>query len=95
MAKLMPEVSVVRIYAYGSQVRGDAKLGSDLDFLVLVHDENASVKRLIQDAAWELSLEKEIVISAIVVSEREFHDGPLSASSLVHNIEREGIEIAA
>ena len=95
IAKLRPEVKVVRIYAYGSQVRGEAVPGSDLDFLIEVPEKTASLKRRIQDAAWELSLEKEIVISVIVVSESEFHQGPLSVSSLARNIEREGIEIAA
>ena len=95
IAKLRPEVKVVRIYAYGSQVRGDAVPGSDLDFLIEVPEKTPSLKRRIQDATWELSLEKEILISVIVVGESEFHHGPLSVSSLARNIEREGIEIAA
>ncbi|MDZ7832307.1 MAG: nucleotidyltransferase domain-containing protein [Desulfobacterales bacterium] len=95
IAKLRPEVKVVRIYAYGSQVRGEAVPGSDLDFLIEVPEKSASLKRRIQNAAWELSLEKEIVISVVVVSESEFHYGPLSVSCLARNIEREGIEIAA
>ena len=31
---LAPEIGVVRLYAYGSRVRGDADPGSDLDLLV-------------------------------------------------------------
>ncbi len=95
IAKIGSEANIVRIYAYGSQVKGDAQPGSDLDFLVEVAEETGSIKRRIQDAAWELSLEKEVVISVVVVNERDFHYGPLSVSSLARNIEREGIEIAA
>lgn len=95
IARVRPGVNVIRIYAYGSQVRGDAVVGSDLDFLVEVPEVTSHVKRRIQDAAWQLSLEKEIVISVIVTSTNEFRGGPLSVCNLARNIEREGIEIAA
>ncbi len=95
ISRLQPEVNVLRIYAYGSQARGDAKPGSDLDLLVEVPEVSRAIKRRIQDAAWSLSLEKEVVISVIVISEYEFHRGPLSVCSLARSVEREGIEIAA
>jgi len=93
--KLKSRVSVTRIYAYGSQVRGEARPGSDLDFLVQVKEVNSSVKRCVRDAAWELSLEQEVVISVVVMSEEDFHNDPISVSGLVQNIKQEGIEIAA
>lgn len=94
-AILRPGMDIRRIYAYGSQVRGDAEHGSDLDLLIEVPEVTQANKRKVQDAAWQLSLEKELLISVIVVSEIDFQQGPLSVSGLARAIEREGIEIAA
>ena len=93
--KLKSRVSVIRVYAYGSQVRDEEELGSDLDFLVQVEEVDFSVKRCVRDVAWELSLEKEMVISVVVMSEDDFQNNPISASGLVQNIKHKGIEIAA
>lgn len=95
LSRLRPELTIIRMYVFGSQVRGGAEPGSDLDLLIEVPEKTSAIKRRIQDAAWELSLEKEILISVIVVCEHEFHSGPLAVSSLAQNIAREGIEIAA
>ena len=54
---LDPDIEVVRIYAYGSRVRGDYEIGSDLDLLVELRQVTPEFKRQIQDKAWELSLD--------------------------------------
>jgi predicted nucleotidyltransferase len=86
---------VVRVYAYGSRVRGDADPGSDLDLLVEIREVTPTAKRQILDRAWELSLEEGYVVSVVVVSEEAFERGPLSASAFARNVRQEGIEIAA
>ncbi len=93
--KLKSRVSVIRVYAYGSQVRDEEELGSDLDFLVQVKEVNSYIKRCVRDTAWELSLEEEVVISVVVMSEDDFQNNPVSVSGLVQNVKQEGIEIAA
>ena len=92
---LTPGTGILRIYAYGSRVRGDADPGSDLDLLVELQEVTPTAKRQILDRAWELSLEEGYVISVMVVSEEAFEHGPLSASAFASNVRREGIEIAA
>lgn len=92
---LAPEVEVVRAYAYGSRVRGDADPGSDLDLLVELREVTRAAKRRIQDRAWKLSLEEGYVISVVVVSREAFEDGPLSVTAFARNVRREGIEVAA
>ena len=92
---LGPDVAVVRVYAYGSRVRGDADLGSDLDLLVELREVTRAAKRQIVDRAWELSLEEGYVISVVIVSQEAFERGPLSLSGFARNVRREGIEIAA
>jgi predicted nucleotidyltransferase len=92
---LSPAVEVVRVYAYGSRVRGDADLGSDLDLLVELREVTRTAKRQILDRAWELSLEEGYVISVVIVSEEAFEHGVLSVSEFARTIRREGIEMAA
>jgi predicted nucleotidyltransferase len=92
---LGPQTGIVRVYAYGSRVRGDYGPGSDLDLLVEVREVTATAKRRILDRAWELSLEEGYVISATIVSQEAFEAGPLSVSQYARNVRREGIEVAA
>lgn len=95
IAGLPPEADVVRVYAYGSRVRGDGDPGSDLDLLVEVRQVTPAAQRQIWERAWELSLEEGYVVSVAIVSQEAFEQGPLSASEYAQNVRREGIEIAA
>lgn len=92
---LSSRLEIVRVYAYGSRVRGDADLGSDLDLLVELREVTRTAKRQILDRAWELSLDEGYVISVVIVSQEAFEHGPLSLSGFARNVRREGIEIAA
>ena len=92
---LSPDIGVVRVYAYGSRVRGDEDLGSDLDLLVELREVTRTAKRQILDRAWELSLEEGYVVSVVIVSQEAFEQGPLSASEFARSIRRDGVEIAA
>ena len=95
MDGLASETGMVRIYAYGSRVRGDCDPGSDLDLLVELRHVTARARRRILDRAWELSLEEGYMISVAVVSQEAFETGPLSVSLYAENVRREAIEIAA
>ena len=95
MDGLASETGMVRVYAYGSRVRGDCDPGSDLDLLIELRHVTATARRQILDRAWELSLEEGYVISVAIVSQEAFESGPLSVSLYAENIRREGIEIAA
>jgi len=95
MDGLASETGMVRIYAYGSRIRGDGDPGSDLDLLVELRHVTTTARRRILDRAWELSLEEGYVISVTVVSQEAFESGPLSVSLYAENVRREGIEIAA
>jgi len=95
LMRLKRKVSVVRIYAYGSRIRGDSSPDSDLDLVVELSNPSPGDKHAVHDAAWEIGLEEGILISAIVVSEEVFEHGRLSHSPFACNVKREGIEVAA
>jgi predicted nucleotidyltransferase len=89
------DIEVVRVYAYGLRVRGNADPGSDLDLLIELREVTRMAKQQIRDRAWELSLEEGYVISVVLVSQQAFEQGPLSVSAFAQNVRREGVEIAA
>jgi predicted nucleotidyltransferase len=95
MDGLASETGIIRVYAYGSRVRGDCDPGSDLDLLVELRQVTSTARRRILDRAWELSLEEGYVISVVIVSQEAFEQGPLSVSQFARNVRREGVEIAA
>jgi uncharacterized protein len=80
-----------RIWAYGSRVRGDAEEFSDLDVCVVIPEFTSERRTAISHIAWEVGFERERLITTVVFSEHEFEHGPMSASSLVMNIRREGL----
>lgn len=81
----------VRIWAFGSRARGDADPQSDLDVCVVVPEVTAVLEEEVRRCAWEVAFEHGRVLPAIVMSEEAFERGPMSASTLVANIRREGV----
>jgi predicted nucleotidyltransferase len=79
-----------RIWLFGSRARGDALADSDFDTCIVLPQRNRRVERGIREIAWEIGFERERVLTTIVLSEEEFEAGPMSASTLVANIRREG-----
>ena len=75
---------------YGSQARGDAGPGSDLDLLVLLNGPFDYFEELhtIIDLLYSLQLESTYLISARPAGTDEFEDGSLQ---LYRNAKREGV----
>jgi uncharacterized protein len=84
-------VSDARIWAFGSRARGDATWESDFDVFIVVPRKDEISESKIKDVCWEVGFENDRVIASIVVDQGKFEDGPLSESTLVENILREGV----
>jgi predicted nucleotidyltransferase len=83
-----------RIILYGSRARGDAHPDSDWDLLILL---DGPVERhraaAIDHQLYQLELETDAVLSAIVLSKEEW-DSPLCRAMPFHaNVVREGLEL--
>jgi len=80
------------VYLFGSQARGDARPGSDIDVLIVVKGEFDYFELLKQTSqlAADLSLENDTVISRVFVSKQDFES---HKTPLLMNVHREGIRI--
>jgi predicted nucleotidyltransferase len=90
-AKVRQHFPAARIWAFGSRARGDATWESDLDVCLVLDQCDRHIDHLIDQIAWEVGFEHELIIMPICFSSEEFEHGPMSASTLVMNIVREGI----
>jgi len=84
-----PEATVI---LYGSRARGDAAPDSDWDLLVLLDGRvDRDRERRIHDRLYDLELETEAVLVALVHSKDEWNSPLYRAMPLYANVDREGI----
>jgi len=82
------------VFLFGSQVRGDAKKGSDWDFLILLNEtpvtfdtENQLINEL-----YEIELETGEVISPLIYSKADWYSNH-TITPLFTNIQKDGIRL--
>jgi predicted nucleotidyltransferase len=83
---------LVRLVLFGSQARGDAEPGSDIDVLVVLQgivSPCEEIARTINDVA-DISLAYNEVVSCVFVSEEQFER---ERSPLLLNVRREGVPL--
>ena len=86
-------VPVVKVFAFGSRARGDARSDSDVDVLVVIEHRDPALRRTISDAAWEEGYELGLVLAPVVLTQEEFEHSPYSESMFLRNVLKEGIAI--
>ncbi len=81
------------IWVFGSRARGDATPESDLDCLIVLNDPTPEAYSTIREIAWELGFENGVVITTVILRREEFERGPMSQSTLVANVLKEGAKL--
>ena len=79
------------VWAFGSHVKGTATAESDLDICVVIPRMGPDDRLAISDLAWEVGFAHDIHLSTVVISKKDFEQGPLSASPLIETIQSEGM----
>lgn len=88
--------SLKKIILYGSYARGDFKVNSDMDLMILTSLSDNEIKKLeneVYDVAFEYEMTYGIVISVNVKNEDHFNYW-LGALPYYDNVKKEGIVLA-
>lgn len=80
-----------QVILFGSQARGDAREGSDFDFIVVVDNRTPEVRELVLDADVEMMNRYDTLFAALLYDEAEWEKA--QGFPLAWNIEREGIRL--
>jgi len=89
--QVVPDADVI---LYGSVARGEERLNSDVDLLILVPLEiTPSLKRAISDQIYEIELQSGQLISSIIRRRRDWDSPPLCYMPLHRSVEREGVRV--
>ena len=77
---------------YGSEARGDAKLGSDIDLLILIDKEKVSPQEedTITTPIYDLEIESGIIISPIVMT-RKAWEAAKRQTMFYYNVMKDGV----
>jgi predicted nucleotidyltransferase len=90
-SRVREKFSDARVWAFGSRARGGATWESDFDIFIVLSEVDKKTDRWIRDLAWEVGFENDRVITTVLLDRAQFEHGPMSESTLVANILREGI----
>lgn len=88
---LEKSVDIHKLILFGSRARGNFEPDSDMDVLVVVKKLDPKVERAVSDCAWQMSLERGVLIVPVVYSQDEWENGPERYSLLAMAVKREGI----
>jgi hypothetical protein len=71
--------------------RGSHDPDSDLDLCVVVPEVTRAVREAIHESAWEIGFGHGRLLAPVILAVEDFERGPMSASTLVANIRRDGV----
>ena len=86
--------SVRRVAVLGSKARGDAKVDSDLDVLVILADDAPpDAKRRVQDVVADSAMATEVDAGVVVYRESAWRDAVASGRYFQRAVERDAVAV--
>jgi predicted nucleotidyltransferase len=82
---------VLSITLYGSQARGEASTGSDIDLFIVIRHDTPALREALADLAWQVQFEHDVVISDVIRSADQLSRMRARRFPYYQNIEKEGI----
>jgi predicted nucleotidyltransferase len=91
---LKSELPVSKVILFGSKARGQADVRSDLDILVISScPVTAHLRDMVSERLAEINLQNDVVLSSVVVFEKDWTDGLIRYMPIYAEIQRDGCEI--
>jgi uncharacterized protein len=91
--ELYARYPIIDIRLYGSKARGEGRQDSDLDVMVELPDYDRAIVEEIDDIIYQINLEYDVFISALVFGKDELEEGPMSESPIYKVIQMEGVPL--
>jgi uncharacterized protein len=91
---LKSELPVSKVILFGSKARGQADVYSDLDILVVLScPVTARLRDRVSEKLAEINLQNDVVLSSVVVFEKDWADGLIRYTPIHAEIQRDGCEV--
>jgi len=88
------ELPVSKVILFGSKARGTATEQSDIDLLILTScPVNSRLRSIVSERLSELNIENDVVLSSVVVYEKEWLDGLIHYMPIYSEVQRDGYEV--
>ena len=82
---------LVSTILFGSVARGTDTLESDIDILVIVTEDNLEIRDKIIECVFVVNLEFDVLISPIIISNKNYGNSLFQETLLYRNIQAEGV----
>lgn len=91
---LKSDLPVTRVILFGSKARGADEPDSDIDLLIVTRDPvNSTLRGAISDRLADINLRNDVLLTSVVVSEKEWSSGLIRYTLIHSEVERDGCEI--
>jgi len=90
---LSKKFGLLHLRLFGSKTRGEAHSESDIDVMIEIADSNSEIEAQINEIIFEINLQNDSFISAVIFSRKELQEGPLAESPLYKIIQKEGVPV--
>ncbi|MFP4573995.1 MAG: nucleotidyltransferase domain-containing protein [Desulfobacterales bacterium] len=90
---LQNQENFVELRIFGSKAKNLSTADSDIDVMIIVRKYSPDLQSLIDDTIFDLNIQYDCLISAIIFSQEELDNGPMSESPLYKTALQEGIQL--